>query len=71
MPRGEFTIRGETAVVTGAAGGIGRTIATRLPAVGANVVANDVADAVLLLCSNLSDRIAGQNVNVSAARAME
>jgi NAD(P)-dependent dehydrogenase (short-subunit alcohol dehydrogenase family) len=42
MPREEFTIRGETAVVTGAAGGIGRTIATRLSAMGVNVVANDI-----------------------------
>ena len=48
MPR---RLAGKTALVTGAAGGIGTAIVRRFLAEGATVIANDVSDAVLALPS--------------------
>lgn len=47
MPRADLTIPGETAVITGAATGIGRRIAAHLVGAGVDVAINDVdADAL-------------------------
>jgi 3-oxoacyl-[acyl-carrier protein] reductase len=43
-----FTLEGRTALVTGSARGIGRAIAQRLLSAGANVMLNDLDEAVLL-----------------------
>jgi 2-deoxy-D-gluconate 3-dehydrogenase len=42
-----FSVRGKTAVVTGAASGIGQAVAERFAAAGANVVAIDISSAAL------------------------
>lgn len=48
----ENTLHGRIAVVTGAANGLGRTIATRLEKAGARIVAIDLSDACTNLPSN-------------------
>ncbi len=58
---GPFSLEGKTAVVTGAARGLGRAIALELAAAGANVVLG-VRDPVT--DGGLADAIAGQGVGV-------
>jgi len=53
------TLRGRTAFVTGAAGGIGRELVRSLLRAGANVVAADVADAGL---KQLAETMAGEGL---------
>jgi 3-oxoacyl-[acyl-carrier protein] reductase len=47
-----FTLEGRTALVTGSARGIGRAIAQRLLASGANVMLNDIDEAILIQTAN-------------------
>src|SRR5262245_25826998 len=49
-------LTGRTALVTGAAGGIGRELVRALLGVGANVVATDVADAGLKQLADMIER---------------
>ena len=47
-PQSPFTLQGQTALVTGSGRGIGRAIAKRLAAAGANVMLNDMDEGLLL-----------------------
>ncbi|MEM8904896.1 MAG: glucose 1-dehydrogenase [Actinomycetota bacterium] len=57
----EPTLEGRTAVITGATGGMGRAITTRLAAAGANVVASDLddggADELLAACGSAAGSV--------------
>ena len=56
-------------VVTGAVGGIGRSIAEAFGVLGDHVVVLDVADAVVFLGSDASSTVTGQVLNVDAGIA--
>ncbi|MGH7555329.1 MAG: SDR family NAD(P)-dependent oxidoreductase, partial [Longimicrobiales bacterium] len=69
------TLSGRTALVTGAAGGIGRELVRCLLRAGANVVATDVADAGLTQLADtmegdgLGQRLATRHLDISDERA--
>ena len=65
----DFT--GKTAVVTGAARGIGRSIAEGFHARGANVVLVDILPEVEAAASELGDRAAGRVLDVTDANAVQ
>ncbi len=65
-------ISGRTAVVTGAAGGIGSATVRRLHAEGANVVAVDIDEAGLeALAAELGDRVLAVRADVTSAEDTE
>ena len=69
------TLSGRTALVTGAAGGIGREVVRALLGAGANVVAADVADAGLTALAQtmagerLGERLVTRRLDISDQRA--
>ncbi|WP_428332673.1 SDR family NAD(P)-dependent oxidoreductase [Novosphingobium sp.] len=67
----EALAAGNTAVVTGAAGGIGLAVATKLVASGMRVGLVDCADAVLQRAAELGENAAGFVVDVSDRSAVE
>lgn len=63
---------GKTVVVTGSGRGIGRTIAERFAAAGANVVVSDIDEAmVAATASEISDRALGIKCDVTSAEDVE
>ncbi|MBJ6135273.1 SDR family oxidoreductase [Ochrobactrum sp. Q0168] len=60
----DYLLTGKTALVTGAAGGIGHAIAERLLGLGASVVMSDADDRVF----EAAERLLAQNHNVSAVK---
>lgn len=63
---------GKTVVVTGSGRGIGRTIAERFAAAGANVVISDIDEAmVAATASEISDRALGVKCDVTSAEDVE
>ena len=68
----EPTLEGRTAVSTGATGGMGRAITTRLAAAGANVVASDLddggADELLASCGSAAGSFAIRHRSLDGRR---
>jgi NAD(P)-dependent dehydrogenase (short-subunit alcohol dehydrogenase family) len=71
MPRGsdDETLDGAVAIVTGAAGGIGRAVVAELRAVGANVVAEDIDPAVEQLADDGTATLCADAARADSARA--
>jgi NAD(P)-dependent dehydrogenase (short-subunit alcohol dehydrogenase family) len=74
MPAEQIDYHGRTAVVTGAGSGIGRALALKLSARGANLAVSDVNDAGLdetvARCAGGTGKVVGYHVDVADRRAV-